>query len=194
MISARNADVTEIRVTSVEGKPTYGGELAVKPLIKERRDDAFWRSATPPGSARHCTPTRTESIAYVVSGEVKVDRRQHGLHHGTRRCLPGIPEACCTALRRSRTPWWWKSNRAGARPRHASLACANSHLGALPAPETLAACHLLAGTGLAAGGRPEQQAQAAGKGVRIGAGAGDCQMSLWLGHDAGLARNVNSAP
>jgi hypothetical protein len=39
MLSARNADVADIRVSAVEGKPTYGGELAVKPPDQGRGND-----------------------------------------------------------------------------------------------------------------------------------------------------------
>ena len=70
MISARNADVTEIRVTSVEGKPTYGGELVVKPLIKgEEMNFLEIRYAAGVGAPLHAHTH--ESIAYVVSGKVK---------------------------------------------------------------------------------------------------------------------------
>lgn len=70
MISARNADVTEIRVTSVEGKPTYGGELAVKPLIKgDEMTFLEIRYAAGVGAPLHAHTH--ESIAYVVSGKVK---------------------------------------------------------------------------------------------------------------------------
>jgi quercetin dioxygenase-like cupin family protein len=70
VISARNADVTEIRVTSVEGKPTYGGELAVKPLIKgDEMTFLEIRYAAGVGAPLHAHTH--ESIAYVVSGKVK---------------------------------------------------------------------------------------------------------------------------
>ena len=70
MISARNAEVTAIRVSAVEGQPTYGGELAVKPLIK---GDAMTfleiRYAAGVGAPLHAHTH--ESIAYVVRGKVK---------------------------------------------------------------------------------------------------------------------------
>jgi len=70
MLSARNADIAEIRVSSVEGKPTYGGELTVKPLIKgEEMTFLEIRYAAGVGAPLH-THTH-ESIAYVVSGKVK---------------------------------------------------------------------------------------------------------------------------
>ena len=70
MISAKNTDVTEIRVNAVEGKPTYGGELAVKPLIKgEEMTFLEIRYAAGVGAPLHTHSH--ESIAYVVSGKVK---------------------------------------------------------------------------------------------------------------------------
>jgi len=70
MISARNAEVAAMRVSAVEGKPTYGGELAVKPLISgETMTFLEIRYAAGVGAPLH-THTH-ESIAYVVSGKVK---------------------------------------------------------------------------------------------------------------------------
>ena len=34
MIKSRNADVEAVPVSAVEGKPLYGGDMLVKPLIK----------------------------------------------------------------------------------------------------------------------------------------------------------------
>ena len=34
MIKSRNADVEPVAVSAVEGKPMYGGNMLVKPLIK----------------------------------------------------------------------------------------------------------------------------------------------------------------
>ena len=34
MIKSRNADVKPVAVSAVEGKPLYGGEMLVKPLMK----------------------------------------------------------------------------------------------------------------------------------------------------------------
>ena len=34
MIKSRNADVEAVAVSAVEGKPMYGGDMLVKPLIK----------------------------------------------------------------------------------------------------------------------------------------------------------------
>jgi quercetin dioxygenase-like cupin family protein len=70
VISSRNADVVEISVRSVEGKLTYGGELAVKPLIKgEEMTFLEIRYAAGVGAPLHSHAH--ESIAYVVKGRVK---------------------------------------------------------------------------------------------------------------------------
>ena len=70
MLSSRNADVAEIRVASVEGKPTYGGELVVKPLIKgEEMLCLEIRYAAGVGAPLHSHTH--ESVAYVVRGRVK---------------------------------------------------------------------------------------------------------------------------
>ena len=70
MLSSRNADVAEIRVASVEGKPTYGGELVVKPLIKgEEMLCLEIRYAAGVGAPLHSHTHK--SVAYVVRGRVK---------------------------------------------------------------------------------------------------------------------------
>jgi quercetin dioxygenase-like cupin family protein len=70
MLSARNANVADLRVSAVEGRPTYGGELTVKPLIKgEAMTCLEIRYAAGVGAPLH-THTH-ESIAYVVRGKVK---------------------------------------------------------------------------------------------------------------------------
>jgi quercetin dioxygenase-like cupin family protein len=70
VIKSRNADVKAMAVSAVEGKPTYGGELLVKPLIKgDEMTFLEIRYAGGVGSPLH-THTH-ESIAYVVKGKVK---------------------------------------------------------------------------------------------------------------------------
>jgi quercetin dioxygenase-like cupin family protein len=70
MLSARNAEVSAMRVSAVEGKPTYGGELAVKPLIRgETMTFLEIRYAAGVGAPLHTHAH--ESIAYVVRGKVK---------------------------------------------------------------------------------------------------------------------------
>ena len=70
MIKARNGDVAAVAVSAVEGKPTYGGDLHVKPLIKgDEMTFLEIRYAAGVGAPLH-THTH-ESIAYVVKGKVK---------------------------------------------------------------------------------------------------------------------------
>lgn len=70
MITSRSADVPPVPVTSVEGKPMYGGEMLVKPLMQ---GDAMAvleiHYCAGVGAPLH-THTH-ESIAYVVKGKVK---------------------------------------------------------------------------------------------------------------------------
>jgi quercetin dioxygenase-like cupin family protein len=70
VLTARNADVEAIRITAVEGKPTYGGELAVKPLIKGD-EMTFLEIHYAPGVGAPLHAHTHESIAYVVKGKVK---------------------------------------------------------------------------------------------------------------------------
>ena len=70
MIKSRNADVEAVAVSAVEGKPLYGGDMLVKPLI--RGDEMTFLEihyAAGVGAPLH-THTH-ESIAYVVKGKVK---------------------------------------------------------------------------------------------------------------------------
>ena len=70
MIKSRNTDVEAIAVSAVEGKPTYGGEFLVKPLITgDEMTFLEIRYAAGVGAPLH-THTH-ESIAYVVKGKVK---------------------------------------------------------------------------------------------------------------------------
>ena len=70
MISSSNAEVAAIRVTSVEGKPTYGGALVVKPLITgDHMLCLEIQYAAGVGAPLHAHSH--ESIAYVVRGRVK---------------------------------------------------------------------------------------------------------------------------
>src|SRR5215510_16068627 len=70
MIACRNADVEAIRVSSVEGKPTYGGELVVKPLIKGD-EMTFLEIHYAAGVGAPLHAHTHESVAYVVRGKVK---------------------------------------------------------------------------------------------------------------------------
>jgi quercetin dioxygenase-like cupin family protein len=70
VIASRNAEVEAIAVNAIEGKPTYGGDLLVKPLIKGD-EMTFLEIHYTAGVG---TPLHThthESVAYVVKGKVK---------------------------------------------------------------------------------------------------------------------------
>jgi quercetin dioxygenase-like cupin family protein len=70
MIKSRNADVEAVAVSAVEGKPLYGGNMLVKPLIKgDEMTFLEIHYAAGVGAPLH-THTH-ESIAYVVRGKVK---------------------------------------------------------------------------------------------------------------------------
>jgi quercetin dioxygenase-like cupin family protein len=70
MLTSRNADVEAIAVSAVEGKPTYGGELMVKPLIRGE-EMTFLEIHYAPGVGAPLHTHSHESIAYVVKGKVK---------------------------------------------------------------------------------------------------------------------------
>src|SRR5471032_668883 len=70
MISARNAEVAAVVVKVVEGKPMYGGDMLVNPLMKgDEMTFLEIHYAAGVGAPLH-THTH-ESIAYVVKGKVK---------------------------------------------------------------------------------------------------------------------------
>jgi unsaturated pyranuronate lyase len=70
VIKSRNADVEAVAVSAVEGKPMYGGDMLVKPLIKgDEMTFLEIHYAAGVGAPLH-THTH-ESIAYVVKGKVK---------------------------------------------------------------------------------------------------------------------------
>jgi quercetin dioxygenase-like cupin family protein len=70
VLSARNSEVMPLTVSAVEGKPTYGGNLVVKPLIKgDQMTFLEIHYAAGVGAPLH-THTH-ESVAYVVKGKVK---------------------------------------------------------------------------------------------------------------------------
>jgi quercetin dioxygenase-like cupin family protein len=70
MIKARNSDVKTVAVNAVEGKPTFGGDMLVKPLMKgDEMTFLEIHYAAGVGAPLH-THTH-ESIAYVVKGKVK---------------------------------------------------------------------------------------------------------------------------
>ncbi len=70
MLVSRNADVAAVAVKAIEGKPMYGGDLVVKPLIKgEEMTLLEIHYAAGVGAPLHAHTH--ESIAYVVKGRVK---------------------------------------------------------------------------------------------------------------------------
>ena len=70
MIKSKNIDVEAVAVSAVEGKPVYGGDLLVKPLIKGDEMTFLEIHYSVGGGAPLHTHTH-ESIAYVVKGKVK---------------------------------------------------------------------------------------------------------------------------
>jgi quercetin dioxygenase-like cupin family protein len=70
VLTSRNAEVEAIAVSAVEGKATYGGTLAVKPLIKGD-EMTFLEIHYAPGVGAPLHSHTHESIAYVVRGKVK---------------------------------------------------------------------------------------------------------------------------
>lgn len=70
MIASRNAEVAAVAVKAVEGKPMYGGDMLVKPLMKgDEMTFLEIHYAAGVGAPLH-THTH-EFIAYVVKGKVK---------------------------------------------------------------------------------------------------------------------------
>ena len=71
MILSRNNDVKGLVVKAIEGKPMYGGDLLVKPLIKGNEMTLLEIHYTPGvGAPLHVHDH--ESLAYVVKGKVKM--------------------------------------------------------------------------------------------------------------------------
>jgi quercetin dioxygenase-like cupin family protein len=70
VIKARNSEIKAVAVNAVEGKPTFGGDMIVKPLMKgDEMTFLEIHYAAGVGAPPH-THTH-ESIAYVVKGKVK---------------------------------------------------------------------------------------------------------------------------
>src|SRR6476620_4361796 len=70
MILSKNADVKGIIVKAIEGKPMYGGDMLVKPLIKGE-EMTFLEIHYVAGVGAPLHAHTHESIAYVVKGKVK---------------------------------------------------------------------------------------------------------------------------
>jgi quercetin dioxygenase-like cupin family protein len=71
MILSKNADVQGVVVKSIEGKPMYGGDLIVKPLLKGD-EMTFLEIHYTPGVGAPLHVHTHESLAYVVKGKVKM--------------------------------------------------------------------------------------------------------------------------
>ena len=71
MILSKNSDVKSIVVKTIEGKPMYGGDLLVKPLIKGDQM-TFLEIHYTPGVGAPLHVHTHESLAYVVKGKVKM--------------------------------------------------------------------------------------------------------------------------
>jgi quercetin dioxygenase-like cupin family protein len=71
MILSKNSDVKPIVVKAIEGKPMYGGDLLVKPLIKGDQM-TFLEIHYTPGVGAPLHVHTHESLAYVVKGKVKM--------------------------------------------------------------------------------------------------------------------------
>jgi quercetin dioxygenase-like cupin family protein len=71
MILSKNADVKGVVVKSIEGKPMYGGDLIVKPLLKGD-EMTFLEIHYTPGVGAPLHVHSHESLAYVVKGKVKM--------------------------------------------------------------------------------------------------------------------------
>ena len=83
MILSKNSDVKSIVVKAIEGKPLYGGDLLVKPLIKGDQM-TFLEIHYTPGVGAPLHVHTHESLAYVVKARRTVVRRQqtpHFVHH-----------------------------------------------------------------------------------------------------------------
>jgi unsaturated pyranuronate lyase len=70
VLTCRNADVEAVAVNAVEGKPMYGGDMLVKPLIKGD-EMTFLEIHYGAGVGAPLHTHTHESIAYVVKGKVK---------------------------------------------------------------------------------------------------------------------------
>jgi hypothetical protein len=87
MILSKNSDVKGIIVKAIEGKPMYGGDLLVKPLIKGD-EMTFLEIHYTPGVGAPLHVHSHESLVYVVKGKVKNDGWQGRIRSRSGRCLP----------------------------------------------------------------------------------------------------------
>jgi quercetin dioxygenase-like cupin family protein len=71
MILSRNSAVKGIVVKTIEGKPMYGGDLIVKPLLTGE-EMTFLEIHYTPGVGAPLHVHSHESLAYVVKGRVRM--------------------------------------------------------------------------------------------------------------------------
>jgi quercetin dioxygenase-like cupin family protein len=71
VILSKNSEVKGLLVKAIEGKPMYGGDLLVKPLIKGDEMTLLEIHYTP-GVGAPLHVHEHESLAYVVKGKVKM--------------------------------------------------------------------------------------------------------------------------
>ena len=108
MILSKNSAVKGLNVKAIEGKPMYGGDLLVKPLIKGYQMTLLEIHYNPGvGAPLHVHDH--ESLAYVVKGKVKmtvgkevytlgpgdVCRHPQGVPHG----VEGIEESIVVEIK-----------------------------------------------------------------------------------------------
>ena len=108
MILSKNSDVKGVVVKSIEGKPMYGGDLIVKPLIKGD-EMTFLEIHYTPGVGAPLHVHSHESLAYVVKGKVKmkVGAEEYILGPGD---VCRTLKACLMAWKASKNQSWSKSN------------------------------------------------------------------------------------
>ena len=96
MILSKNADVKAVLVKAIEGKPMYGGDLLVKPLIKGD-EMTFLEIHYTPGVGAPLHVHTHESLAYVVKGKVKMTVGREEVYYSAQAMSAAIPRACRTA-------------------------------------------------------------------------------------------------
>jgi quercetin dioxygenase-like cupin family protein len=85
MIASRNVEVAAVAVKAVEGKPMYGGDMLVKPLMKGD-EMTFLEIHYAAGVGAPLHAHTHESIAYIVKGDANtltVARKVLNLSNGT---------------------------------------------------------------------------------------------------------------
>ena len=109
MIKSRNADVEAVVVSGVEGKPMYGGNMLVKPLIKGD-EMTFLEIHYVAGVGAPLHAHTHELIAYVVKGKVKSTVGSEEFSWDL-AMFAGTPKESFTDWRPSKTPLWSRLSR-----------------------------------------------------------------------------------